>query len=123
MDVYWLARIIGPFFFIMGLWMYLRGDEIQKIWDSIKANPALFYIGGVLNLLIGLTMLSTYSSWSFGIPLLLTLLGYLITIRGIVSIFAPERVIEMTERLLPMQKSISLIPLVIGFLLSLYAFI
>jgi len=122
MDAMWLARIFGPFFFVMGLWMLLRNDDLQRLWNAVKNTPPFIYLGAVLNLLIGFTMLSTYSSWTFGIPLLLTLIGYLSVIRGLMGLFVTNKLLEFTERMMGMGKSLAYIPLVIGVLLSFWAF-
>lgn len=121
-HVMWLARIFGPFFFIIGLWMFLRTDDMKKMWNAVKNTPPLMYFGAVLNLLIGLTMLSTYSGWSFGIPVLLTIIGYLMVIRGVMALFASDKCVEMTEKMMNMGKTLSYIPLVIGALITIYAF-
>lgn len=118
----WLARIFGPFFLIMGLWMFLRTDDVQKMWNSVKNTPILMFFGAVLNLLIGLTILSTYRAWSFGIPLLLTLLGYFMVIRALGALFMQDKCVAMTEKMVGMGKKLSFIPLVVGALLSFYAF-
>lgn len=119
--ILWLARIFGPFFLIMGLWALLRNDDVQRTWNSIKNTPPLFYLGGVLNLLIGFTMLSTYHAWTFGIPVLLTLVGYFMILRGVCVLFVPNKVIEYTEKLMTYGNKPSFIPLTIGLLLTGYA--
>lgn len=121
-HILWLARIFGPFFFIIGLWMIFRLEDIQKVWNSIRNTPGLFYIGGLLNLLIGLTVLSTYHSWTWGLPVLLTIIGWLMLLRGLLVLFAPEKVLSWTEGLSPFSKSWAVLPLVIGILLSWLAF-
>jgi len=121
-HVMWLARIFGPLFFIAGLWTLLRGEEVRKMWSSVKSNPGLFYLNGMLNLFFGFFILSTYHSWSFGLALLLTLIGWLYVIRGIIVLFMPEKVMEFADKMEDKQKMLAFIPLVIGFLLSWLAF-
>lgn len=121
-EILWLARIFGPFLLIMGLWALLRTEELDRAWNSMKANPGLFFLGGVLNLLVGLSVLSTYSSWSFGLPLLLTLFGWLWVIRGCCALFAPDKVIAWADAMESNRKPLCFVPIVWGFLLCILAF-
>lgn len=121
-HVMWLARIFGPLFFIAGLWMVLRTEEARKMWSSVKSNPGLFYLSGILNLFFGFFILSTYHAWTFGLALLLTLFGWIYVIRGIMVLFMPEKVMEFADKIEDKHKTLALIPLVVGFLLSWLAF-
>lgn len=117
-SILWLARIFGPYYVIMGLWMLMRPDDVQKMWNSVKNTPPMIYFGAALQLLIGLTMLSTYHGWTFGLPVILTILGYLIVLKGIVSLFMPEKLVSYSEKLMGYPKALSTAALVIGVLLT-----
>lgn len=121
-HVLWLARIFGPFFFIVGLWMVFRTDDLQKVWNSFKNNPGIYSLTGMLNLIVGLAILATYNSWSCGLPVLLTLAGWLVLIRGVLTLFIPETMLALSDRLLPMHKTLAIIPLLLGILISYLAF-
>lgn len=121
-HVYWLARILGPLFTIMGIWMIVRNKDVMKVWISVKANSASLYMGGVLNLLIGLTVLSTYSEWSWHLATLITLVGWISVIRGLLVLFAPEWVMARATAMEPFSKVWAIIPLFFGLLISYLAF-
>ncbi|MES2345223.1 MAG: hypothetical protein V4494_04730 [Chlamydiota bacterium] len=117
-----LACIFGPFLTIMGLWMLLYVDNLTKVMASIKSSPGCFYILGMLNLLIGLTVISRYNIWTADLSVLVTLLGWVMFIRGILVFFVPQFIIKTT---MTKQKTIQytgIVPLVWGLLLSWLAF-
>ncbi len=120
--MYWLARILGPFFLILGVWMVVRNHEIMKIWTAAKNNPLFLYMGGMLNLLIGLTILSTYSEWSWSLPVLITIIGYLMLLRGLLVFFAMQWLLSFTESLVPFARAWAVIPLFFGVFISYLAF-
>lgn len=121
-HVYWLARILGPLFTIMGVWMIVRNKDLMKIWASVKANYACFYLGGVLNLLIGLTVLSTFCEWSWDLPVLITIVGWISVVRGLLVLFAPDWVMARAAALEPFSRAWAIIPLFFGLGISYLAF-
>lgn len=121
-HVYWLARILGPFFLIVGIWMVVRNQDIMKVWTSVRNNPGLLYMGGILNLLIGFTVLSTYSEWSMSLPVLITLVGYLMVVRGLLVLFATNWVLSKVASFTSFGRAWAAIPLFFGIGISYLAF-
>lgn len=122
-DAVWLASIFGPIFTIIGLWALLRFEEARELWASMKSNPAILYLGGVINLLIGFTILSIYRDWTMNLAVLVTLLGYVQAIRGILILFCHDWVVQMTQNLMrkPSVRWFSLIPLCWGIAMCVLA--
>jgi hypothetical protein len=121
-NAMWLASIFGPFMTIMGLWMLLYSDNLIKVWNSIKGSPASFYFSGVMNLLIGLTVLSQYDMWSWDAYVLVTLLGWVMVVRGVMALFVPQLLIQLTMSNTSFMKAMGIIPLVWGLALCWLAF-
>lgn len=117
-----LAAIFGPFLTIMGLWMLLYIENMMKVMGSLKTSPGAFYILGLINLLLGLTIINIYNNWTLDLSFLVTLLGWVMVLRGILVFFVPQLVIKTT---MSKQKTIhymGIIPLIWGLLLSWFAF-
>jgi len=96
---------------------------LMKIWYSAKTNPGLLYMGGVMNLLLGFTILRTYHVWSWSLAVLLPILGWLMVLRGILVFFATDWFIDFTTSKEPFGKEWAAIPLVFGIGLSWFAFL
>ncbi len=118
----WIASIFGPFMTILGLWMLLYVDNMMKVWSGIKNNPPAFYFSCVANFLIGLTILSEYDMWSSDAYALVTLLGWVMVIRGILGLFLPQLLIKLTMSNTSFMKVMGVIPLVWGLALCWLAY-
>ncbi len=113
----WLSMIFGPYFVIMGLWMLLCGDHAKHILEMIRKSATAIYFLGVTNLLIGLVILSEYNMWTMQLAVLVTILGWIMIIRGIVLLFAPKYKVKMMASLEKSLTTWSLVPLIYGLLL------
>ncbi len=121
-NAMWLASIFGPFMTIIGLWMLLYVENLTKVWSAIKNNPAAFYYGSVVNFLIGLTILTQYDMWSWDAFVLVTLLGWVMVIRGIMGLFLPQLLLKMMMSNPSFVKVMGVIPLVWGLALCWLAY-
>lgn len=93
-----------------------------KIMASIKASPSAFFLMGIINLLIGLTIISFYNNWShINLAFLVTLLGWVMFLRGLVVFFFPK-ILFMKNVTSKNFKLWGLIPLVWGLALCWLAF-
>lgn len=118
----WLASIFGPFMTIVGLWMLLYVDNLMKVWTAIKNSPAAFYYGSAANFLIGLTILSQYDMWSWDAFVLVTLLGWVMVIRGIMGLFLPQLLLKIMMSNPSFTKVMGVIPLIWGLALCWLAY-
>lgn len=82
-DIFRLASIFGPILCILGIWVLFRSKDLEAIWTGIEKQPALLFTGGILNLLIGFTVLSFYSGLSLDALLLISMIGYLSVLRAV----------------------------------------
>ena len=110
----WLASIFGPFLMIMGIWMLFYRENMMKVCTSVKNTPGIMYMMGVLNLLVGLTVISEFNEWAWNLPVLVTLFGWVVLIRGVMAFFVPHFLCKKTMEAQTLQIK-SLIVLVWGF--------
>lgn len=120
-NAIWLAGIFGPYLALIGLWMLLYSDVFHKVNASVKATPGLFYLCGMMSLLIGLTILSQYHAWNWNLAILMTLYGWFLLIRGFLVLFIPQAILKSSSKKGGM-KLMGVVPLVVGLLLCWLAF-
>ncbi len=92
-----------------------------KVCASIKATPGVLYVMGVMNLLVGLMVINMYNVWMMDMTLLVTLVGWFLLLKGLVSFFFPQLLLKQKAS----AKNFSfrgLIALVWGFFLCWSAF-
>lgn len=117
-----LASILGPFLFIQGAWILFYHSNVAKVIASMKSTSGAMYILGVLNLLVGITILSLYHEWTWSFALLVTLLGWALFLRGLVIHFIPQVFMRKKTMSANALKIRGVIVLVWGFALSWFAF-
>ena len=121
-NAVWLSSIFGPMLVILGLWMLAYGDNVVKVMASFKSTPSAFYLSGLVNLLVGLTIISQYNVWMWNVSVFLTLLGWGQLIRGILVFFIPQLLIKHTMTNHSFMKGVGIVPLVWGLILCWVAF-
>jgi hypothetical protein len=112
-----IARIFGPFMGIIGLWMLLYGDNFAKTMTAIKGSASALYASAVFNLLLGLFIINGFNVWEWNIFFFVTLLGWVMFIRGVCGLFLPHTVTKSIMTQNGWMKTMGVIPFVWGLLL------
>lgn len=92
-----IASIFGPVLVISGIWTLLYQENVKKVAESLRKTPVQLYTAGILNLIVGLTLINSFNVWSFNLDILVTILGWIIFIRGLVIYFLPNAVLKMSK--------------------------
>ncbi|MCC2111779.1 MAG: hypothetical protein KDJ16_07085 [Hyphomicrobiales bacterium] len=78
-----LAKLIGPFFVVMGLSVLVEPKRMQRIGREFLASDALIYLSGVLTLPAGLAIVLTHNHWVADWPVIITIFGWVAILAGI----------------------------------------
>ena len=95
-----LARLIGPLLVVIGVGLFVNRDNYRTLAREFLDSPALIYIAGLIAFVAGLSVVLTHNVWVLGWPLVITLLGWLTLIGGIVRIVFPRATAQLGERML-----------------------
>ncbi len=114
-----IARIIGPYFIIAGLGFLFNLKNFQKVMEDFSKNSALLYMGGVMALFFGLLIVQFYNVWKVQWTLIITILGWMSLIKGVVLIVFPKVLIKLMESYQKNTVPI-IVHLVIGFALGIF---
>ncbi|MDN3508881.1 MAG: hypothetical protein P0S93_02480 [Candidatus Neptunochlamydia sp.] len=117
-----LATIFGPLLIITSFWTLFYKDNMKKVLDSLKKTPALIYFIGVLNILIGMVFVTSFNYWYMGAEVLVTLLGWLFLIRGLILMFFPQAFDKMLQNYQSSYILFSSIGIAWGIALTWFAF-
>ena len=93
-----LARFIGLFVLLVGVGCLVRGKAVV---ESAVANGPVMLVYALVSLAAGLAMILGHNVWSGGtLPVVVTLVGWLILAKGLVLFFAtPEALTRFLERM------------------------
>ena len=117
-----LASIFGPLLIITSFWTLLYKDNMKKVIDSLKKNPALIYFIGVFNVLLGVIFITSFNDWYVNVEVLVTLLGWLFLIRGLLLMFFPKTFDKMIKIYTNSYILFSLVGIAWGLALTWFAF-
>jgi hypothetical protein len=121
-----LAKLIGPFFLVLGLALASNRAAVREILSELERNYALIFIGGVMTFVAGLAIVLIHNVWVRDWPLLITLLGWLTLFSGATRIISPQSAIQFGRRLYEQPSGAlfsAVIWLVLGAILCFFGYL
>ena len=90
-----LAKLVGPLFLTIALGLLLNQNTYWGMINEVIRHPTpigsmLIYLSGLLSMLAGLAMVNAHPVWARDWRVLITILGWLMLIGGIVRIALPD---------------------------------
>ena len=92
-TIFW-ARLLGLYAVIVSLWCFWTERTLGNLLRDLAGDPVMLMNFGVYTLLLGLSIVVSHSSLK-GWPMFVTILGYYVTLKGIVLLFFPAWVGSM----------------------------
>ncbi|MBO0763818.1 MAG: hypothetical protein J2P50_04410 [Hyphomicrobiaceae bacterium] len=111
-----IAGLVGPLLVAIGIAMLLNRNIIPSMIGEVAHNYALIFLSGLLTLLAGLAIVRVHNVWTSGWPVIVTVVGWLAVVSGLVRMWLPQGVAPIAEAF-----SGSVAGLVIGGLVLLVA--
>lgn len=87
-----LARFLGVYFLILGGIWIIRREQFEATAKQIVSSNGLLAITGAINLMLGLFIVIGQPIWELSFRGVITLLGYLFIIGGIMRLGFPATV-------------------------------
>jgi hypothetical protein len=115
------ARLIGPLFVAIGLGILINAPFYVGAVVEAVHSPTLVYLSGVATLLAGLAVVNTHRAWTADWRVIVTILGWIFVIAGILRIVLPELVTKLATTVFSGTTALSItgaVVLVIGGFLS-----
>lgn len=95
---YFLGAFLGLYLIIVGIALLTRKEMFQVLIKDFSKNPPIIFFSGILSLLFGLFIVLTHNAWFLSWIVLITILGYLYVIQGIIQIYLPEWIEEKIQK-------------------------
>jgi drug/metabolite transporter (DMT)-like permease len=120
-----IARLIGPVFAVIGVAVLVNTSYYVELTAEASHVPTLIYLYGLMVLAAGIAMLNFYRAWTRDWRVIVTILGWLFVIGGVIRILLPQ----VVERLAPTMLGSSagliaagVVVLVVGIYLTFEAY-
>lgn len=112
------ARIIGPLMLIIGAVVIARMNDIALLIPGILSDGPLAFVTGIFTLICGVVLLALHHHWNSAAAIVVSLLGVLTVVRGVILLFAPNFLAGVTNFMLagagPGLMVAGIVALVIG---------
>ena len=102
-----LAKLIGPIVLVAGIAMLVNRKELDAIAQELLRSRLLFFLLGLIDLSIGLAIVLTHNVWVADWRLIITLLGWLLIVRGAVRMLVPDRAKTLGAKLLKNTNAVT----------------
>lgn len=114
-SLFW-ARLLGLYTIILSAWTFFHIKQLPALILDMT-NPSTSMILGLFTVFLGLSLMVSHPIWK-GWPIIVTVLGYWITIKGIVLLFFPQWINHIVKSWQDKNMIFAPIPaLVIGLIL------
>jgi hypothetical protein len=84
-----IAGLIGPTLPAIAASMLINLGSFPAMAEQISRDPGLIFVSGILLLIAGLAIVRTHNIWAGGWPVLVTALGWLAVLSGLVRMLFP----------------------------------
>jgi hypothetical protein len=116
-----LARLIGPVMLVVGLSVFVHQREFREMSAEFLASRALLFLSGFILMPAGLAVVLMHNVWTADWRALVTILGWLMTIGGILRLLAPKFLLQAGQAFLREPRSTQIagaVWIVLGLLYS-----
>lgn len=125
MITLFLASVMGWYLVIFSLYVFLKREYLRGVISDVVSQRGLFFIIAVVTLIFGLLVVVSHNYWIMGWPVIVTLMGWLMLISGLIRLFYAEFAMKMASSYMqsPMKMNIAAgIFLIIGLFLLFHVY-
>ena len=121
-----LAKLIGPILLVAGVAMLVNRKELDALAQEFLRSRAFLVLFGFIDLAAGLAIVLTHNVWIADWRLIITLLGWLLLVRGLVRIFLPDQVKAFATKFLRNDNAVTAslaVTAALGLVLSYFGYV
>ena len=97
-----LARVLGPFLVIVCATAGVRAAEMPTLVKDFSANALWSWVAGAFVLIGGLVIIALHSYWRGPAAIIISVMGWLVTLRGLLLLAFPKAFISMANSVIGM---------------------
>jgi len=95
MNALFIAQILGIFFVVAGLSMVANSKGTAAAIEASVENKGILWIWGILALLVGAVVVTLNNVWVGGLPILVTVIGWIAVIKGVFILIFPRAAVSL----------------------------
>jgi hypothetical protein len=95
-----LARLLGPLLLLPGIGLLVNPRAFRAMATEVVGSVTLVYLFGLLDFAAGLAIVLVHNVWTVNWRVLITLIGWLLLIRGAARILITDTLIGYAKALI-----------------------
>ena len=117
-----LAQVLGIMFVVLALSMWFQKKYMLLVVEELVRSKSFMWIGGFMALTMGAVIVVLNNYWTSGLPLVLTVLGWLALIKGAFLLLLPDTAVSYYKKVNKEWKFVlaGFVVLILGLLLMFY---
>lgn len=92
-----LAQVIGLYLFLVSLAMLVHQQRFKKTMSDLLGNMMMITLSGAFMLVLGLLIVVDHNIWLSDWPVLITIIGWILLLQGLMRLFVPDAFIKMAK--------------------------
>ncbi len=120
-----IARIFGICYIVVGIGLLRNRKNFEKIVDDFCKNTTLVFYGGIMALVVGMSIILTHNFWIASWRVIITIIGWIALIKGIWIIVFPDTIpgfMEFYKKSKSLITAHSIAALAFGIILTFFGF-
>jgi hypothetical protein len=95
-----LARLLGPLLLLPGIGLFINPRVFRTMATEVVGSITLIYLFGFIDLAAGLAIVLTHNVWVASWRVLITLIGWLLLIRGAARVLITEAIMGYAAKVI-----------------------
>ena len=95
-----LARLLGPLLLLPGVGLLINQRAFRTMASEVIGSVTLVYLFGLMDFAAGLAIVLVHNVWVADWRVLITLLGWLLLVRGLVRVLLTETVMGYAKTIM-----------------------
>ena len=114
-----IAEVLGIFFIVMGASVVVNTKETAVVLEEAARNKGYLWLWGLFALITGAVIVALNNTWTSGLPLVITVLGWAALAKGAFILIFPGATASLYRKFgtSSMMAVAGVVALVIGFAL------
>ncbi len=92
-----IFQIFSLVYLAVGIGILINPDFYKKLFEDFTEDTTALYFGGVAALVIGYLILAFHNTWTKDYSVIITVIGWIALIKGILIIVRPKLMIALTK--------------------------
>lgn len=97
------ARVLGPFLVIVDITAAVRAPDTQAVLSEFEASSLWSWVAGAFVLIFGLIVVAGHQYWRGAAPIIISVLGWLIVLRGLLLLAFPKVFVSVAKGMIGAQ--------------------